>query len=151
MNMKLPVAAVAVALPVMLAPSANADIVTLNDGMTSVLLDTAALSSLASLDLSSVSSDVMAPGALGAGSVAFGITPKTTFSYDPSDFLGTFSGSIEHNGSVFFNSDTVEVGDFTIGFDAARVGAFGGAASGFFVESTVASPRSSLISRTRPS
>ncbi|MCC5823329.1 MAG: hypothetical protein LAT64_02225 [Phycisphaerales bacterium] len=108
-------------------------------GQTSVLLDTATLSSAASLDLSGVSGDVIAPGNLGEGSVAFGINPRnasslpTTFSYDPADFLGTFSGTIEHTGSVFFNSGTVEVGNFTIAFDAARVG---GDRSGFFVEST---------------
>ncbi|MFK7883939.1 MAG: hypothetical protein AB8F26_07140 [Phycisphaerales bacterium] len=108
-------------------------------GQTSVLLDTATLSAAASLDLSGVSSDVIAPGSLGDGSVAFGINARdasslpTTFSYDSSDFLGTFGGTIEHTGSVFFNAGTVEVGNFTIGFDAARVG---GDRSGFFVEST---------------
>lgn len=106
-------------------------------GQTSVLLDTATLSSAASLDLSSVSAEVIAPGELGAASVAFGINARdaaslpTTFSYDAG--LSAFSGTIEHTGSVFFNSDTVEVGNFTIGFDAGRVG---GDRSGFFVEST---------------
>jgi hypothetical protein len=117
--------------------AAGASAVDVTGGQTSVALDTDALSSAASLDLSSVSPDVISPGTL-PGSVAFGInsrtdTPATTFSYDPSDFLGTFSGTIEHMGSVFFNSDTVEVGDFSIGFDANRVG---GDRSGFFVEST---------------
>lgn len=107
-------------------------------GQTSVLLDTATLSAAAGLDLSGVSADVIAPGEID-GSVAFGINSRdaaslpTTFSYDPSDFLGSFSGTIEHSGSVFFNSDSVEVGNFTIGFDAARAG---GDRSGFFVEST---------------
>lgn len=105
-------------------------------GQTNVLLDTDTLAAAASLNLSGVSSDVLA-GDLGPGSVAFGINPRdaaslpTTFSY--TDGLGSFSGSIEHTGSVFFNSDTVEVGNFTIGFDANRVG---GDRSGFFVEST---------------
>ena len=106
-------------------------------GQTSVLLDTDTLSSAASLDLSSVSSDVIVPGSLGPDSVAFGINPRdammlpTTFSY--TEGLGSFSGTIEHTGSVFFNMDTVEVGNFTIGFDGARVG---DDRSGFFVEST---------------
>ena len=106
-------------------------------GQTSVLLDTDTLSSAASLSLSSVSADVIAPGELGDMSVAFGINARdasmlpTTFSYDAG--LGSFSGSIEHTGSVFFNSDSVEVGNFTIGYDANRVG---GDRSGFFVEST---------------
>ena len=100
-------------------------------GQTSVLLDTATLSSAASLDLSSVSPDVIAPGELGMNSVAFGINTPSTFAYDAG--LADFSGSIEHSGSVFFNADSVEVGDFTIGYDAGRVG---GDRSGFFVEST---------------
>jgi hypothetical protein len=101
-------------------------------GQTNVLLDTATLSAAASLDLSSVSADVIAPGDLGDGSVAFGINTPSSFFYDSG--LADFSGSIEHTGSVFFNADSVQVGNFTIGFDAARVG---GDRSGFFVESTV--------------
>ena len=110
-------------------------------GATSVALDTDTLSAAAGLDLSGVSGDVIVPGTL-PDSVAFGINSRdaaslpTTFSYDPADFLGTFSGTIEHTGSVFFNMDTIEVGNFTIAFDAARVGNLGGAGSGFFVEST---------------
>jgi len=110
-------------------------------GETSVALDFAALSSAASLNLSGVSSDVIAPGALGAGSVAFGINPRTdpdptTFNFNPNNFLGTFGGTIEHTGSVFFNDDAVEVGGFRIGFDGDRAGSLDGNASGFFVEST---------------
>lgn len=104
-------------------------------GQTNVLLDTDTLSAAASLDLSSVSGDVIAPGNLGPASVAFPITNVDNFSYDTG--LAAFGGSITHSGSVFFNTDTVEVGNFTIGFDAARVGGPSGTASGFFVESTV--------------
>ena len=120
-----------------LSAAASAQTFDVIGGQTSVLLDTGTLSAAASLDLSSVSSDVIAPGSLGADSVAFGINPRdaaslpTTFSY--TDGLGSFGGTIEHTGSVFFNMDSVEVGNFTIGFDAARVG---GDRSGFFVEST---------------
>ncbi len=112
--------------------SAQANLVT--GGQTSVLLDTATLSSAAGLDLSSVSGTLA--GSL-PGSVAFPINARdavslpTTFAYD--DGLASFNGSIEHTGSVFFNTDTVEVGNFSIGFDVARVG---GNLSGFFVEST---------------
>lgn len=121
--------------------TASAGLVDVVGGATSVALDTDLLASAASLELSGVSPDV-GMGAL-PGSVAFDINPRdaatfpTTFSYDPSDFLGTFSGRIEHTGSVFFNNDTVEVGNFTIGFDAGRAGTLGGLASGFYVESTV--------------
>lgn len=107
-------------------------------GFTSVALDTATLSAAAGLDLSSVSPGIGA-GTL-PGSVAFPINSRTaatlptTFTYTPGDFpTGPFSGTIEHTGSVFFNTDTVEVGDFTIGFDAGRAS---GSASGFYVEST---------------
>ena len=108
-------------------------------GQTSVLLDTETLEQAANLVISGTKGPVIAPGNLGAPSVAFPIngrsdTLPTTFSYDPNDFLGSFSGTIEHSGSVLFNTDTIEVGDFTIGFDGARAS---GAASGFFVESNV--------------
>jgi hypothetical protein len=124
------------------AAGAQVDVI---GGQTTALLDTATLSSAANLDLSSVSADVIVPGNLGADSVAFGINPRdamnpllpTTFSYDPADFLNTFGGTIEHLGSVFFNTDTIEVGNFTIAFDAARAGTLGGNASGFYLESTV--------------
>lgn len=120
-----------------LAGFAGAETYDVTGGQTSVLLDTAALSSAASLNLSSVSPDVFAPGELGDNSVAFGINPRnasslpTTFSYDAG--LASFSGTIEHTGSVFFNDDTVEVGNFTIAYDAARVG---DDRSGFYVAST---------------
>ena len=112
----------------------NADVV---GGATSVLLDVDLLSTAAGLDLSGVSNDVI-DGNLGNGSVAFDINPRdaaslpTSFSYTPGT-LAPFSGTIEHTGSVFFNDDSVEVGNFTIGFDENRVA---GDNSGFFVEST---------------
>lgn len=134
MKIRMTVCAVAA----LVSGQAAAAPVDITGGQTSVLLDTDLLAAAASLSLSGVSGDVIALGNLGDGSVAFGITPRdagtlpTTFSYDSDDFLGTFSGTIEHSGSVFFNDNTVEVGDFTIGFDAARVG---GDRSGFFVAS----------------
>jgi|GEM_PF-1434378 hypothetical protein len=123
-------------------PTAQADPVFLDSGQTSVLLDLTTLESAAGLTLSGVSAKVITPGNLGPNSVAFPINPRnataplfpTTFEYDSNDFLSTFSGTIEHEGSVFFNNDTIEVGHFRIGFDGSRVG---GDASGFFVESTV--------------
>lgn len=120
-------------------------IVHIGGGQTNVLLDTATLSSAAGLNVSGIGGPVIAPGDLGADSVAFPVNSRnvalpalaTTFSYDPADFLGSFSGTIEHSGTVLFNADAVEVGNFTIAFDAARAGTLGGNASGFFVESTV--------------
>ncbi|MEM7228888.1 MAG: hypothetical protein AAF432_08740 [Planctomycetota bacterium] len=141
--MRCLVTCAAVAAATAIATSASAGVVDVFGGQTSVLLDTDTLSSAAGLTLNSASMDVGA-GDLGADSVAFGINPTngnlpTTFSYDPGDFLGSFGGTIEHTGSVFFDSSLglVEVGNFTIGFDAARVDGLGGAASGFFVQSTV--------------
>ncbi|MEM7577417.1 MAG: PEP-CTERM sorting domain-containing protein [Planctomycetota bacterium] len=121
-----------------LAVTASAGSVQVVGGTTSVVLDTDTLATAASLTLSGVSPDVANSTDL-AGGVAFSInatdapTLPTTFMYDPADFLGTFSGTIEHTGSVFFNDNNVEVGDFTIGFDGTRAV---GDASGFFVEST---------------
>jgi MYXO-CTERM domain-containing protein len=140
-NMKRTVYGAALAAGLSCASIASAEFVNVVGGQTNVLLDTALLSAAAGLDLSGASAAVIAPGDLGADSVAFGINPvdgslPTTFAYDTDDFLGTFSGTIEHTGSIFFNEDMIEVGDFTIGFDAARAGTLGGLASGFFVEST---------------
>lgn len=129
----------------MLAPAeSRAALVELSDGQTNVLLDTATLESAASLVLSGVSGEVVAPGNLGAASVAFGVNPRTTvapalpttFAYDSADFAGTFAGAIEHAGSVFFNANAVEVGDFSIAFSSPRAGTLGGKASGFYVAST---------------
>ncbi len=108
-------------------------------GQTNVLLDLATLST-AGLDLSGVSTDVIAPGDLGEGSVAFPINPRsgeqpTTFVYEPTD-LAPFSGSIEHTGDLFFDQG-IALGNFSIGFDAAR--AVDGK-SGFFVQSTKVGP-----------
>ena len=130
-----------IAAVLLTAASVNAQVVEVVGGQTNVALDFATLESAANLVLSSVTSDVINPGTL-ADSVAFPINARdaaslaTTFSYDPSDFPGTFSGAIEHTGSVLFNADSVEVGNFTIGFDGDRVGNLGGAGSGFFVAST---------------
>lgn len=140
LNSRLIAALGAIAAAAAFVPAARAvDVVS---GQTSVLPDLATLSSAASLDFSGTSDDVL-PGNLGDGSVAFGINARdasvlpTTFSYDPATFpaAGSFSGAIEHSGSLFFNSDSVEVGDFTIGFDGDRAGTLNGAASGFFVAS----------------
>lgn len=127
----------------LLGGSVHAEQVGVLGGQTNVLLDTELLSSAASLELSSVAGPVIAPGNLGPDSVAFPINARdaatlpTTFAYDSDDFLGTFSGTIEHEGSVRFNADTVDVGDFTIGFDGARAGTLDGKASGFFVQDNV--------------
>ena len=132
---------VAVAIVVMMSATlGNAATVDVTGGRTSVVLDTEALSSAAGLTLSGTSPEVQSPGDL-ENSVAFPITPRdaavrpTTFSYDPVDFLNTFSGTIEHAGTISFNENAVTVGNFTIGFEAVRAGTLEGAASGFYVRS----------------
>lgn len=127
--------------------SVFAEIVSVQGGQTNVVLDLATLEAAANLTLSGVNGPVIIPGNLDPGepgSVAFPINSPTaaapslpsTFSYDTTDFLGSFSGTIEHSGTVLFNANAVEVGNFTIGFDGGRAGGLGGLASGFFVEST---------------
>ena len=130
-------ACAAVATTATLAPAATVDI---TGGRTSVAVDVETLGSAAGLSLSGTSADVQSPGDL-PNSVAFPINARdaavrpTTFSYDPADFLGTFAGTIEHEGTVLFNDGAVEVGDFTIGYDASRAGTINGLASGFYVQS----------------
>jgi hypothetical protein len=122
----------------LIALTAAAPAATLVGGLTSVALDADTLSTAAGLDLSGVSTGIES-GSL-PNSVAFPINSRTstlrptTFEFTAGDFpTGAFSGTIEHTGSVFFNGDTVEVGNFSIAFDAARAT---GGNSGFFVEST---------------
>lgn len=128
-----------VALVTCLPLGASAAPIFVSGGQTSVSLDVDLLGSVG-LELSGVSPAVIIPGTL-PGSVAFPINPRetidpvrpTTFVYEEI-VLFPVSGTIEHTGSVFFNNDAIEVGNFSIGFDVGRVG---GDASGFFVESTV--------------
>lgn len=123
-----------------LAVSSQASAVGVLGGQTNVLLDTGLLASVG-LSLSGVGGPVIAPGNLGPDSVAFAINGRdasapalpTTFKYTPGT-LAPFSGTIEHTGTVLFNDGALEVGNFTIGFDAARAGA---ATSGFFVADNV--------------
>ena len=108
----------------LVASSASADLVGVVGGQTNVLLDFGLIEKATGLSLAGVSDGVIVPGNLGAGSVAFAITSPlsadmpTTFAYDAADFFGTFSGSIEHRGAVFFTGAAdVALGNFTIGYD----------------------------------
>ncbi len=122
-----------------MAAAASAEPVQVVGGQTSVALDTDLLAAAANLNLTGASEDVIAPGEL-PGSVAFPInptdgTPPTTFQYDSEDFFGSFSGTIEHTGTITFN-DAITVGDFSIQYDGTRAGTLDGLASGFYVAST---------------
>ena len=120
MNRKIGLLAVGV-VGSLLTGAANAELVGTVGGQTSVALDFGLLSSAAGLDFSGVSPGVISPGNL-PDSVAFSITSPssssqpTTFNYDTDDFFGTFNGTIEHRGAVYFNDDAVQIGNFSIGF-----------------------------------
>lgn len=107
---------------------------TIISGTTSVNLDFTALETAASLQLSSVDNTSLPAAPFPAG---FAITSSTPLEYnaDPFSLVG---GSIDHLGSVTFTivgtENTVEVGDFTIGFDGSRATEGN---SGYFVEDTI--------------
>jgi hypothetical protein len=137
-----------------LGVAAQASAIPVRAGQTNVLLDLALLESVG-LTLSGVGGPVIAPGELGAASVAFPINPRdalapalaTTFEYTEGS-LAPFAGTIEHSGTVLFNGNTLEVGNFTIGFDASRASAI---ASGFFVADNVTFPGVALFDVGIPS
>lgn len=106
------------------AVSASAEMVGVVGGQTNVALDFDLIAAATGLTLAGVSEGVIVPGNL-ENSVAFAITSPlaaglpTTFAYDTADFFGTFSGTIEHRGAVYFGGAAdVTVGNFTIGYDA---------------------------------
>ncbi len=120
--------------------ASQANAVEISGGQTNVLLDLETLASVG-LVLSGVSGPVIIPGDLGSDSVAFPVNPRdasapslpTTFQFTV-DTLAPFSGTIEHSGTVLFNDGTLEVGNFTIGFDSSRASDI---FSGFFVADNV--------------
>lgn len=134
--LSLAAAGLLAAAPFTTAGAAGVSVV--DGGGTSVLPGNGAFAAVG-LEIVGLSGDTTAPGDLGPFSVAFDITDATTFTYEASDFLGTFSGAIEHSGGIVLSdiatgTASVTVGDFTIGFDAARIG---GDASGFFVQDNI--------------
>ncbi len=102
MRVLLGLAVAFLVLPISLG-QAQTQIVT--GGQTNALLDLDTLSTVG-LNLTGTSPDVIAPGNLGPDSVAFGITPATDFTYTLFD-LAPFSGSIQHEGSLFFDFNGV--------------------------------------------
>ena len=115
------------ALGAVCCSGATADFVEMVGGQTSVLLDFQLIEDATGLQFAGVSEGVITPGNLGEGSVAFGITSPfaasepTTFGYAPTDFFGTFQGSIEHRGAVYFGGAAdLTVGNFSIGWDDAK-------------------------------
>lgn len=114
--------------------NASSTAVTITSGSTSVNLDFETLASAASLVFASVSNTATPADGFPAG---FRITTGSPFQYTLNPF-SPVGGSISHTGGVVFTisgtEDTVEVGNFNIGFDPAR--AVGGN-SGFFVQDTI--------------
>ena len=113
------------ALAAMCCCAASADMVDVVGGQTNVLLDTDLIAKATGLVLEGASEGVITPGNLGKDSVAFGITSRyaasmpTTFGYDSSDFFGSFSGTIEHRGAIFFGGAAdVTLGNFSIAYNA---------------------------------
>jgi hypothetical protein len=105
----------------------------IHDGVTSVGLDSDALAA-AGLSLTGADGTVdPAPG--GLFQVGFPIGEDTNFQFSlTGGTLAPLAGVVTHTGTVTFN-DAVTVGDFEIGFDAARASDETGA-SGFYVRDT---------------
>ncbi|MGI9342291.1 MAG: hypothetical protein ACR2QV_05540 [Gammaproteobacteria bacterium] len=120
--------------------AAQATSVQVDDGQTSVVFGFGALESIG-LQITGIDGATIAPGSLGPNSVAFPIAAATTFVYEPGT-LAPFAGAIEHAGGVSFTdiaSGTVDLtlGDFTIGYDANRIGGANPDATGFFVQDNI--------------
>jgi hypothetical protein len=124
-----PMLGIAVTTLAVSASPARAASFQVTGGVTSVLLDLDLLSSAAGLNLTGTDGTV--DSAIDDG-VGFTITPDTDFTFDTTSGFVPTGGVIKHEGTVTFN-DTVTVGDFDIGFDAARQSSD---ASGFFVRDT---------------
>lgn len=97
-------------------------------GRTSVFLNTELLASAAGLNLTGLNGT--ATPATDEFQVAFDIGEATNFQFSSGNTFTSIGGSIEHTGSVTFN-ENLELGNFSIGFDANRAG------SGFFVADTI--------------
>jgi hypothetical protein len=101
-------------------------------GITSIFLDTEALSSLTGYNLAGTSGTV-AP-ATDEFQVGFNINEESDFSFTTENGFTPTGGSIEQDGTITFNTvnGPSTVGDFSIAFDASRVSE---ERSGFFVQS----------------
>ena len=111
---------------------ANTSIV--QDGTTSVSLDTDLLETAAGLTLAG--SDNTIEPASEEFALGFDITEESNFIFNFQEGFSPVGGEIEHTGTVNFESvaGDITVGDFTIGFDPSRQTED---ISGFFVQNTV--------------
>ena len=108
--------------------------IVIQDGTTSVGLDTELLTEAAGLTLID-SADTVDPASEDFA-VGFDITEESDFAFTDEDGFAPLGGTIEHTGTVTFDSAAgdITVGDFSIGFDETRVSDTN---SGFFVANTV--------------
>ena len=122
-------------------------------GSTSIDLDTALLESAAGLKLSGVRSPLRPRTGFDA---TFPILPTSDFVFK-TDSFAPVSGVIKHAGTVSFNNGATTVGNFEIGYDAARADAATGK-TGFYVKDTkgtlgilfdVATPDATTVDRLR--
>ena len=113
-------------------PESETTLAQVDSGTTSVFLDLPTLESAAGITL--VEADSEGESFSEDFQVGFPIEDGTYFTYEVDPFA-PLSGSIEHSGTVTLGleDEEVTVGDFSIGYDPARVSE---TASGFFVADT---------------
>ena len=106
----------------------------IQDGTTSVALDTDLLSSELGLTLSSVDNTVESISE--EFPVGFDISDQSDFEFNKDNGFTPIAGEIEHTGTVTFSSllGNITLGDFAVGFDPNRQTED---ASGFYVKNTV--------------
>jgi hypothetical protein len=118
----------------MMTVGVNAAVFEAKSGVTSVFLDFENVLEPV-LGISLVGADGTVDPAPGPFQVGFTITPDTNFSFSDEGGFTPLGGTIEHTGSVTLGveglADPVTVGDFTIGYDAARAT---DKTTGFFVK-----------------
>ena len=115
-----------------ITPESETTFAQVDSGTTSVFLDLPLLESTAGITL--VEADSEGTPFSEDFQVGFPVVEDTYFTFEVDSFAPV-SGSIEHSGTVTLGlgDDEVTVGDFSIGFDAARVSE---TTSGFFVADT---------------
>jgi hypothetical protein len=107
---------------------------TVRSGVTSVSLDAKTLKDATGLEIAGTNNTVTPTNGLAVG---FSIKPNSSFIYTSQNGFTPIGGTIEHSGTVSLKADplgTVTVGDFSVGYDAARKS---DKESGFFVRDTV--------------
>lgn len=113
-----------------LIPVQAATIYQVNSGVTSVYHDLLELSNIG-INLSNPQDTI--PPVTDSFLLGFKIAPSTNFTFSDANGITPIAGTIQHFGTVVFNSQTI-IGNFSIGYDPTR--AVNGV-SGFFLKDTV--------------